>query len=350
MKQLLVACLVMLVSACASTTGKNTADLGSGAGKQSSAITSETKSPAATAQDGTAGGAATTKGANSAKDAAGQSGNSPAGTSSGAAAGAGTDAGPGQSATGSQTGSSAADASVGQPEVSSQAHSDAQVQPLDGQSASGTDGAAASSAQGGSPTADATSAGSAGGKDAADNSAVASSASAAKADKAGAAGTDKAGAPGTDKAGTQTGGANDGSQSMPHEVVDPSVSGTVTEQQLKAANPMLAERSVFYDFDKYEIKDQYAHIIEAHANFLVEHPTVKVFIEGHCDDRGSPEYNMVLGQRRAESVLKAMQALGVAAKQMEAVSFGAERPMAHGHDEDSWVKNRRSDIVYPLRK
>jgi peptidoglycan-associated lipoprotein len=130
---------------------------------------------------------------------------------------------------------------------------------------------------------------------------------------------------------------------------DPTMTGSVTEKQLVNANPMLAERSIYYDFDKYDIKEQYAHIVEAHAHFLVEHPTLKIFVEGNCDDRGSPEYNLVLGQRRAESVLRALMALGVSARQIEAVSFGAERPLAPGHDEESWAKNRRSDIVYPIK-
>ena len=77
------------------------------------------------------------------------------------------------------------------------------------------------------------------------------------------------------------------------------------------------------------------------------HPDFKIKIEGNCDDRGSREYNLALGQRRAESVKRAMMLLGVEEGQIETVSFGAERPLAFGQDEASWSQNRRSDIVYP---
>ena len=126
------------------------------------------------------------------------------------------------------------------------------------------------------------------------------------------------------------------------------VAGSMTAKDL-SADPLLAERSLYYDFDKYDIKEQFVALITAHANFLTNHPSVKIFVEGNCDDRGSPEYNMVLGQRRAESVQKALIALGALPRQIESVSFGAERPVARGHDEESWAKNRRSDIVYSIK-
>jgi peptidoglycan-associated lipoprotein len=121
---------------------------------------------------------------------------------------------------------------------------------------------------------------------------------------------------------------------------DPSV-------QLNEPGSLLAERSVYYEFDRYDIKEEYIPIIEAHANFLLEHPDIKIKIEGNCDDRGSREYNLALGQRRAESVKRAMLLLGVDENQIETVSFGAERPVAFGQDEASWSQNRRSDIIYP---
>ncbi len=116
--------------------------------------------------------------------------------------------------------------------------------------------------------------------------------------------------------------------------------------QLGDAGGALAQRSIYYDFDRYDIKDEYVPVIEAHANFLVEHPELKVIVQGNCDDRGSREYNLALGQRRAESVKQAMALLGVNEDQIEAVSFGAEKPVAFGQDEESWAQNRRSDIVY----
>lgn len=118
--------------------------------------------------------------------------------------------------------------------------------------------------------------------------------------------------------------------------------------QLQDDSPdnLLAQRSIYYDFDRYDIKDEYIPLVEAHAKFLMQHPELNVVVQGNCDDRGSREYNLALGQRRAESVKRAMVLLGVNDRQVEAVSFGAEKPVATGTDEESWAKNRRSDIVY----
>ena len=131
---------------------------------------------------------------------------------------------------------------------------------------------------------------------------------------------------------------------------DPELIGMVTEEQLKKSDPLLADRRIYYDLDKYEIKQKFVPAVAAHARFLIAHPTVKVFVEGNCDDRGSPDYNVALGQRRAESVQRALLALGVPARQVEAVSFGAERPVAYGQNDESWALNRRSDVVYPILK
>ncbi len=117
--------------------------------------------------------------------------------------------------------------------------------------------------------------------------------------------------------------------------------------QLNEPGSPLAERSIYYDFDRYDIKEEYVPVIEAHANFLLEHPELRIRVEGNCDDRGSREYNLALGQRRAESVKRAMTLLGVEDNRIETVSFGAERPVAFGQDEASWAQNRRSDIRYP---
>jgi peptidoglycan-associated lipoprotein len=117
--------------------------------------------------------------------------------------------------------------------------------------------------------------------------------------------------------------------------------------QLKDPASGLAKRSVYYDYDSYSIKEEYVPVIDAHARLLMQHADTKIKVEGNCDDRGSREYNLALGQRRADSVKRAMVLLGVSDKQIETVSFGAEKPVAMGQDEESWAKNRRSDIVYP---
>jgi peptidoglycan-associated lipoprotein len=109
----------------------------------------------------------------------------------------------------------------------------------------------------------------------------------------------------------------------------------------------LFKRSIYYDFDRYDVQDEYSPIVEAHAQFLLQHPDVKVRVEGNCDERGSTEYNLALGQRRADGVKRAFTILGVPASRIETVSFGEEKPKALGTDEEAYAQNRRSDIVYP---
>jgi peptidoglycan-associated lipoprotein len=107
-----------------------------------------------------------------------------------------------------------------------------------------------------------------------------------------------------------------------------------------------ARRSIYYAYDQSDLKPESRALIEAHAQYLREHPSVKVRIEGNADERGSAEYNVALGQRRAEGVTKLMTLLGIHEDRIEAVSFGKEKPKVLGHNEDSWSENRRSDIVY----
>jgi peptidoglycan-associated lipoprotein len=144
-------------------------------------------------------------------------------------------------------------------------------------------------------------------------------------------------------------------QQQEQPIVRPLSEGTVGESQLKSdpwaqlkeAESLLSKRSIYYEYDHYDIREEYVPIIEAHAKLLMAHTDLKIVVQGNCDDRGSREYNLALGQRRADSVKRAMVLLGVNDKQVETVSFGAEKPVAFGQDEESWAKNRRSDIVYP---
>ena len=108
--------------------------------------------------------------------------------------------------------------------------------------------------------------------------------------------------------------------------------------------PMM--RSVYYAYDKSDITDESRKVIEANAEYLRTHPAVKVVVEGNADERGSAEYNVALGQRRADSVSKIMTLLGIPSNRIETVSFGKEKPKVVGHDESAWSQNRRSDIVY----
>jgi len=105
-------------------------------------------------------------------------------------------------------------------------------------------------------------------------------------------------------------------------------------------------RSVYYEFDKSDLDAEDRRLVEQHARYLRANPNTKVRIEGNADERGSSEYNLALGQRRAEGVMKALRAGGVQDDRLEAVSYGKEKPKADGHDEKSWAENRRSDINY----
>ncbi|BEV72449.1 MULTISPECIES: peptidoglycan-associated lipoprotein Pal [unclassified Paludibacterium] len=115
---------------------------------------------------------------------------------------------------------------------------------------------------------------------------------------------------------------------------------------LNDPNSPLAQRSVYFDFDSSLVKDEYKPLISAHADYLKGNAAHKITIQGNTDARGSREYNLALGQRRAESVKKAMEVLGVPDKQLEAVSFGKEKPKAEGNSDADYAQNRRDDIVY----
>lgn len=109
---------------------------------------------------------------------------------------------------------------------------------------------------------------------------------------------------------------------------------------------ILSKRSIYFDFDSYIIKDEFKSVVEAHAQYLNSHKNRKIIIQGNTDERGGREYNLALGQKRAEAVRKALVLLGVSDTQVEAVSLGKEKPKALGSDEASYAENRRSDIVY----
>ncbi len=115
---------------------------------------------------------------------------------------------------------------------------------------------------------------------------------------------------------------------------------------LKDPNNVLSKRSIYFDFDKFDVKDEYRPIVEAHAKYLRENPSAKVLIQGNADERGSREYNVGLGQRRSDAVKRMMSLLGVKESQIEAVSLGEEKPVCGEHSEECWAKNRRDDILH----
>jgi peptidoglycan-associated lipoprotein len=122
--------------------------------------------------------------------------------------------------------------------------------------------------------------------------------------------------------------------------------GTAMEDHRNPNSP-LAKRSVFFDFDSNVVKDEYQGTVQAHSRYLGDKRDMRIRIEGNTDERGSREYNLALGQRRAEAVKKVMTVLGVQDGRIETISYGEEKPRSPGHDEQAWAQNRRADIKYP---
>ena len=106
-------------------------------------------------------------------------------------------------------------------------------------------------------------------------------------------------------------------------------------------------RSVYFDFDMALVKPEFSSLVERHGKFLASNPKVAIKIEGNTDERGSAEYNLALGQKRAEAVRQALKFFGVKETQMEAISWGSEKPKAMGQNESTWSQNRRADLQYP---
>ncbi len=115
---------------------------------------------------------------------------------------------------------------------------------------------------------------------------------------------------------------------------------------LRNPNNILSKRVVYFDFDTDAVKPEFATLIQAHASYLAQNRSRNIRLEGHADERGSREYNMALGQRRANAVRTATTVLGVGNDRIETISFGEDKPKSTGHDEASWAQNRRVEIVY----
>ena len=142
--------------------------------------------------------------------------------------------------------------------------------------------------------------------------------------------------PGKSSSSAQTGAATKGGAGQ-GSAVPPVQAGGSQRPDLK--------RSVYYEYDKYDVKAEYRALLESHARWLKANPQARLTVEGNCDEHGSREYNLALGQRRAESVTKMLVLMGAKPEQIEAVSFGEEKPRAAGHDDKSWSENRRSDFA-----
>ena len=123
-----------------------------------------------------------------------------------------------------------------------------------------------------------------------------------------------------------------GANGLPRELTDP--------------GSKLAKRSVYVDLDSYEVKGEYSDLVASHAKYLVANRGFKVLLQGNTDERGSREYNLSLGQKRADAVKRSLVLLGAKEDQVESVSLGEEKPKNEGHDESAWSENRRADILY----
>ena len=129
-------------------------------------------------------------------------------------------------------------------------------------------------------------------------------------------------------------------------VSSPEAAASVDQDPLNDRNSMLAKRSLYYPLDGYVVQDDDKPAVQAHARYLAEHPNRKVRVEGHADERGSNEYNLALGQRRADGVKNMLMLGGAKSDQIETASYGEEKPKASDHDESAWSQNRRTDIIY----
>lgn len=139
--------------------------------------------------------------------------------------------------------------------------------------------------------------------------------------------------------GASASGANGAGQSAVTQVEAGSVTGD-------AAGPAGVGRVVYFDFDSFVVKSEYQPLVDQHARFLQENRSRNVVLEGHTDERGSREYNLALGQKRAEAVRRALTLVGATDGQIEAVSFGEESPAVQGSSEDAYAQNRRVELRY----
>jgi len=124
--------------------------------------------------------------------------------------------------------------------------------------------------------------------------------------------------------------------------------GTATEAGMLAGDSEenLSKRVIYFEFDSSVVKSEYQDVLTAHAEYIAGHADITVVLEGHADERGSREYNIALGERRAKAVQQLLTLQGVAQKQLQVISFGEERPVALGHDESAWSLNRRVELLY----
>jgi len=148
-------------------------------------------------------------------------------------------------------------------------------------------------------------------------------------------------APATDSGATTSGVPSTGVSGTPA-----TTAGATPASALRDPRNILSKRIIYFDYDQFTIKDEYRPMIEAHAKYLQANRAARATLQGHTDERGTREYNIALGQKRADAVKKLMVLLGANEVQIETVSFGKEKPRREGHDESSWSENRRVEILH----
>jgi len=129
-------------------------------------------------------------------------------------------------------------------------------------------------------------------------------------------------------------------------VTTPDLASSKLPPELTDPKSILSKRSIYFDFDKYEVKPEYKDLVAAHAKFLAKNQPFKMLIQGNTDERGSREYNLALGQKRADAIKKMLTVLGAREEQIESVSLGEEKPKNEGQNEAAWAENRRGDMLY----
>ncbi len=115
-----------------------------------------------------------------------------------------------------------------------------------------------------------------------------------------------------------------------------------TLEQINQEKPLAM---IFFDYDRYEIRNDAGPVLEANAQWLKSYPTVKILVEGHCDERGTEEYNLALGEKRARSAMNYLVSLGISPERVRIISYGKSQPLDPGHDENAWAKNRRAQFL-----
>ncbi len=147
-------------------------------------------------------------------------------------------------------------------------------------------------------------------------------------------------------AGTEVGGSGAQGSGAGQSGSASAATGNPDDETAGPQGGLLAKRIVYFDFDSSDLKGEATDIVAAHAKYLGTNPNARVRLEGHTDERGSPEYNVGLGERRAQAVRHALLLQGATEPQLSTVSYGEERPAVAGHDEAAWAKNRRVEIIY----